>query len=55
MRLTGKVPELRVLYTPSYWQRRIMEAIQIKTNGGVMNFDSSMQLPTVCNLALIPP
>ena len=26
--------------TPNYWQRRIIEAIRIKTSGGVMNLDS---------------
>ena len=38
-----------------YWQRRITEAIQIRTSRGTMKLDSSLQLPTVWNPVLNPP
>ena len=38
----------------NYWRSRATEAIQIRTSGQIMNFDSGLQLFTVWNPILNP-
>ena len=38
-----------------YWQRRTIEAMDIKLSEKTMNLDGGLQLPTIWNPVLNPP